>query len=78
MPWRLVISGEIVEQAEEAIQMSLTLDPDDADAFSVLARTLLGRQRYEDALAVIDQGLAIDPEHGDCGSCAYHFGETWA
>ena len=56
------------DDAEIAIQTSLTLDPQDADAFAVLARALLGRQRYEDALATVEQGLANDPEHGDCSS----------
>ena len=47
---------------------SLNLDPYDADAFALLARALVGRKRYEDALAILNQGLAIDPEHGDCSS----------
>jgi len=53
------------DEAEAAVQVSLALDPHDADAFAILARANFARQRYQDALDAADQGLAIDPEHGD-------------
>jgi tetratricopeptide (TPR) repeat protein len=49
------------ERAEQSLRWALELDPSLSIAFSWLASTLLEQGRYEEAYAVREQGLLIDP-----------------
>ena len=50
-----------LERAERSLRRALELDPSLSIAFSWLASTLLEQGRYEEAYAVREQGLLVDP-----------------
>ncbi|MGI9263852.1 MAG: tetratricopeptide repeat protein [Gammaproteobacteria bacterium] len=52
-----------LERAERSLRQALELDPSLSMAFTWLAITLDEQGRYEEANAVLEQGLLIDPLH---------------
>jgi Putative Zn-dependent protease, contains TPR repeats len=54
------------KQAEAAIRESLRLDPLSADAWGLLAQTLIHQSRWREALEAADRGVQIAPEDTDC------------
>ena len=54
------------DEAQAAIMEAIRLNPYDADYFAILASLHLRASRWREALAVADQGLAVEPEHALC------------
>ena len=57
-----------LDEAERTIQEALQLDPYNAEFFALQANVAFQRDKWQDALAAAEQGLAIDPEHVDCAN----------
>ena len=53
------------DEAMAPLRTLIARYPTDLEAYSVLARLLIGRERWTDALQVIEQGLALDPDAKD-------------
>jgi tetratricopeptide (TPR) repeat protein/DNA-binding winged helix-turn-helix (wHTH) protein/TolB-like protein len=50
------------DSAIASLRTMIAKYPDDIEAYSLLSKVLTGQERWAEASAVIDQGLAIDPD----------------
>jgi tetratricopeptide (TPR) repeat protein len=60
--------GDLLPEAEQAINKALQLDPWDADYFALLAQIKYRQKRWRDALAAAESGLEIESEHLTCAN----------
>lgn len=63
---RVLADRKRPDEAQVAIEEAIRLDPYDADYFGILASLHLQQHRWREALSAANQGLEIDPEHGNC------------
>lgn len=59
--------GQFAE-AEQAAAEALRLDPDDADHHALVAQVCACLERWPDALAQAERGLAVEPSHEGCAN----------